>query len=190
MSEQMDQQVADEALDPDFMQPSLERGFSWLESSGCEDKCKVHSEAGSSSLTVVERKEDAATNTTAEMATADVAALAAEPFKEEGVTEAPPLALTVQAGRETLQPQQQHRDGLREIRSMIIAALPFPPMPIMVCRELAGECRWGCIFLFNFWQWISLMKPFLHLLGKIGSMQQAHLKSTAGCLAHPWEAGA
>lgn len=38
--------------------------------------------------------------------------------------------------------QQQHRDGNREIRAMIIAALPFPPMPIMVCRELAGECRW------------------------------------------------
>jgi hypothetical protein len=35
-----------------------------------------------------------------------------------------------------------HADGLREIRAMIIAALPCPPMPIMVCRELAGECRW------------------------------------------------
>jgi hypothetical protein len=40
------------------------------------------------------------------------------------------------------QQQRQHRDGMREIRAMVIAALPCPPMPIMVCRELAGECRW------------------------------------------------
>jgi hypothetical protein len=38
-------------------------------------------------------------------------------------------------------PQPQHKDGLREIRAIIIAALPCPPMPIMVCRELEGECR-------------------------------------------------
>jgi hypothetical protein len=45
-------------------------------------------------------------------------------------------------GQEGHQQQQHNRqDGLREIRAMIIAALPFPPMPVMACRELAGECR-------------------------------------------------
>jgi hypothetical protein len=30
-------------------------------------------------------------------------------------------------------------DAMREVRSMIVAALPVPPMPIMVSRELADE---------------------------------------------------
>ena len=48
-----------------------------------------------------------------------------------------------QPGQKQSQNQQRpHRDGMREIRAMVIAALPCPPMPIMVCRELAGECRW------------------------------------------------
>lgn len=32
-----------------------------------------------------------------------------------------------------------HPDGNREIRSMILAALPMPPMPILACKELQGE---------------------------------------------------
>ena len=36
---------------------------------------------------------------------------------------------------------REHSDGLREIRAMVMAALPCPPMPIMVCKELEGECR-------------------------------------------------
>ena len=33
----------------------------------------------------------------------------------------------------------QHPDGNREIRSMAIAALPIPPLPLMVCQEIEGE---------------------------------------------------
>ena len=33
-----------------------------------------------------------------------------------------------------------HPDAMREIRCMSLAALPCPPMLVMVCRELAGEC--------------------------------------------------
>ena len=32
-----------------------------------------------------------------------------------------------------------HPDGNREIRSMILAALPVPPMPILACKELGDE---------------------------------------------------
>jgi hypothetical protein len=32
-----------------------------------------------------------------------------------------------------------HPDGNREIRSMTMAAMPLPPIPIMVCKELEGE---------------------------------------------------
>ena len=32
-----------------------------------------------------------------------------------------------------------HPDGNREIRSMILAALPMPPMPVLACKELPGE---------------------------------------------------
>lgn len=32
-----------------------------------------------------------------------------------------------------------HPDAMREVRAMTVAALPVPPMPIMVSRELAGE---------------------------------------------------
>lgn len=32
-----------------------------------------------------------------------------------------------------------HPDAMREVRAMIVAALPLPPLPIMVSRELAGE---------------------------------------------------
>lgn len=35
--------------------------------------------------------------------------------------------------------QSQHRDGMREIRAMVVAALPCPPMPVMASRELEGE---------------------------------------------------
>jgi hypothetical protein len=37
-------------------------------------------------------------------------------------------------------PAAFHKDALREIRAMAIAALPCPPMPIMACRESDGEC--------------------------------------------------
>jgi hypothetical protein len=80
---------------PDFVQQSLERVFSWRGSSP-------------------------------------------PPQKEEGSTNS----------EEKMTSSAEHRDGLREIRSMIIAALPFPPMPIMVCRELGGECRW--VFFLSF----------------------------------------
>ncbi len=50
-------------------------------------------------------------------------------------------------GTETLQVQSSrlhdkpryHPDGMREIRAMAMAALPVPPMPIMVCREMEDE---------------------------------------------------
>lgn len=32
-----------------------------------------------------------------------------------------------------------HPDGNREIRAMTVAALPFPPLPLMVSKELEGE---------------------------------------------------
>lgn len=41
------------------------------------------------------------------------------------------------------QPQQyvyQHCDGMREIRAMIISALPCPPMPVMSSKEVDGVC--------------------------------------------------
>lgn len=34
----------------------------------------------------------------------------------------------------------RHPDGMREIRAMALAALPFPPLPVMACREIEGEC--------------------------------------------------
>jgi hypothetical protein len=34
---------------------------------------------------------------------------------------------------------QYHPDGNREIRSMTIAAMPLPPLPVIVCKELEGE---------------------------------------------------
>ena len=35
--------------------------------------------------------------------------------------------------------QQQHRDGMREIRAMIVAALPCPPMPVMASKEMEDD---------------------------------------------------
>lgn len=32
-----------------------------------------------------------------------------------------------------------HSDSMREIRAMVVAALPFPPLPVMASRELEGE---------------------------------------------------
>jgi hypothetical protein len=36
-------------------------------------------------------------------------------------------------------PPGTHRDGMREIRAMIVAALPCPPMPVMASREVEDE---------------------------------------------------
>lgn len=33
----------------------------------------------------------------------------------------------------------QHPDGNREVRAMVMASLPFPPMPMMVSKQLADE---------------------------------------------------
>ena len=35
--------------------------------------------------------------------------------------------------------QRSGGDAMREVRSMIVAALPLPPMPVMVSREVAGD---------------------------------------------------
>ena len=50
------------------------------------------------------------------------------PLEELSVTTQPP------------QPKKQtHPDAMREVRAMIVAALPAPPMPIMVSREIMDE---------------------------------------------------
>lgn len=41
--------------------------------------------------------------------------------------------------------QQQHPDGMREIRAMVVASLPCPPMPVMVSRELEDEASFTSI---------------------------------------------
>jgi hypothetical protein len=33
-----------------------------------------------------------------------------------------------------------HADAMREVRAMIVAALPCPPLPVMASREAQGEC--------------------------------------------------
>jgi hypothetical protein len=138
----MDPVEENEGLDPGYTQPSLERGLSWLESSGCQgssSSSEVQSEGTNSSNSAVK-----ATSSVQQQGDPVTDACTKETLAAEGAPN--PLALVVgKAERVNLQQQQQHRDGLREIRSMIIAALPFPPMPIMVCRELAGECRWVAV---------------------------------------------
>ena len=39
----------------------------------------------------------------------------------------------------TVAEDMTHPDGNREIRSMVMAALPLPPLPLLVYRELQGE---------------------------------------------------
>lgn len=37
-----------------------------------------------------------------------------------------------------------HRDGMREIRAMVMSALPCPPMPLMSSKEVDGVCEDQC----------------------------------------------
>ena len=53
------------------------------------------------------------------------------------------LAVVVQQSKKPLVQQGEGKvgvgDGLMEIRSMVIASMPFPPLPIMVTTEIFGE---------------------------------------------------
>lgn len=71
----------------------------------------------------------------------DEPAVTPEQKMQDGNLEMSTIIITPGAfsGSPNLPEQTFHPDGNREIRSMILAALPMPPMPILACKEIAGE---------------------------------------------------